>query len=211
MGIFRNWPYTNFHDLNLDRILDRTKEAEEAAQQAANDAATSAAGIAAANSKSTEALSKANAAVNTANGAAADAEQALTYSRAKAQHCFEIIIDDQNSAITITDCATGEVIASEDDLKSVMYVCNKFFGTDWTIAGAIDLTPADYEYPNMSEVPMIKIVNTYQPIYAGYATLSFNARGNLSLSWLKPGNTPAVKTLTIGANANFIYANCTIA
>lgn len=42
MSIFRGWPYTNFHDLNLDRILERT-QASEAAAQAAEAAAEAAA------------------------------------------------------------------------------------------------------------------------------------------------------------------------
>lgn len=34
MGVFEHFPYTNFHDLNLDRILERTAKAEKDAAEA---------------------------------------------------------------------------------------------------------------------------------------------------------------------------------
>ena len=46
MGIFEHFPYSNFHNLNLDRILERTKAAEEAAQAAEAAAEAAAASIA---------------------------------------------------------------------------------------------------------------------------------------------------------------------
>lgn len=46
MGIFEHFPYSNFHNLNLDRILERTKKAEEDASAAAQAAETAAAAIA---------------------------------------------------------------------------------------------------------------------------------------------------------------------
>ena len=71
MGLFEHFPYTNYHDLNLDKILERTKEAEEAV--AASEAAVlaAAADMAAADAKATLALS-------TANTAAGNASSALT-------------------------------------------------------------------------------------------------------------------------------------
>lgn len=38
MGLFEHFPYTNYHDLNLDKILERTKEAEVAVEAAKNAA-----------------------------------------------------------------------------------------------------------------------------------------------------------------------------
>lgn len=206
MGVFEHFPYTNFHDLNLDKIMKRTNEAEANAQQAANDAAAAAAGIAAANSKSTEALSKANAAVNTANGAAADAEQALTYSRAKATHSFEIIIDDQNSTITVTDCATGDVLTP----LTAWQLVNAMFGLALTAADLVSPTLAAIAYPEAADWPNVKIVNAYQPIYVAEGTVAFQTNGYLSITWLKPGSTPAMKTLTCSMNQGFTYSNCTI-
>lgn len=46
MGIFEHFPYSNFHDLNLDRILERTQAAETAAQAAEAAAEAAAASIA---------------------------------------------------------------------------------------------------------------------------------------------------------------------
>lgn len=46
MGIFEHFPYSNFHDLNLDRILERTQAAEEAVQAAEAAAEAAAASVA---------------------------------------------------------------------------------------------------------------------------------------------------------------------
>lgn len=73
MGLFEHFPYTNFHDLNLDKILERTKAAETAvaaSAQAAEDAADLA----------RTADDNATLALNTANSAASDASDALTAS-----------------------------------------------------------------------------------------------------------------------------------
>lgn len=77
MGVFEHFPYTNFHDINLDRILERTKEAEEAIGQTqdALDAAVN--DMHAADLKATLALNTANAAANTANQANTKADTAL--------------------------------------------------------------------------------------------------------------------------------------
>lgn len=85
MGLFEHFPYTNYHDLNLDKILERTKEAEEAV--AASEAAVlaAAADMAAASAAATNAVNTANAAsaaasnaVNTANAANTAAGNAQT-------------------------------------------------------------------------------------------------------------------------------------
>lgn len=102
MGVFEHFPYTNFHDINLDRILERTKEAEEAAQQAADDAG-------AIHDEATQALQTANLAQgiainarNTANSAASaassavnTANNALTAAQANAIHEYSITVDGQ--------------------------------------------------------------------------------------------------------------------
>lgn len=207
MGIFEQFPYTNFHNLNLDKILKRTAEAEEAvraseaaALQAAADAAASAAGIAAAESKADTAL-------NTANTAATTAANALTYSQAKATHSFEILIDDQNSTITVTDCTTGEVITP----LTAWQLVNAMFGLNLTAADLIQFSDVTkLAYPNAAEWPNIKIVNAYQPIYVAEAVVAFNPRGYLSMTWLAPGNSPTLKTLICSMNMGFTYQFCTI-
>lgn len=79
MGIFEHFPYSNFHDLNLDRILERTKAAEAAAQAAEAATEAAAADMAAADAKATLALNTANSidakatlALNTANSVATE-------------------------------------------------------------------------------------------------------------------------------------------
>lgn len=78
MGVFEHFPYTNFHDINLDRILERTKEAEEAIgqTQAALDAAVS--DMQSASSDAAAALNAAGNAVSTAQTAANDAATAIS-------------------------------------------------------------------------------------------------------------------------------------
>ena len=85
MGLFEHFPYTNFHDLNLDVILQRVKSAETAAASSAEDAAASAAiaqgledQISAAVANSANAVSAASNAVSTANTAASNASTALS-------------------------------------------------------------------------------------------------------------------------------------
>lgn len=71
MGLFEHFPYTNFHDLNLDVILNRVKTAETSAIEAAEDAAGS-------HQQASEAVATANQAVATANQAVSSAQQAVT-------------------------------------------------------------------------------------------------------------------------------------
>lgn len=78
MGIFEHFPYTNFHDLNLDKILERTQEAEEAVETSAQQVQDAASDMAAASAAAANAVSVANGAVSTANTAATSAAQAAT-------------------------------------------------------------------------------------------------------------------------------------
>lgn len=77
MGIFEHFPYTNFHDLNLDKILERTKEAETAVAASAEAAAQAAADVAQAAADATLALNTATQALNTAAQALNAANSAL--------------------------------------------------------------------------------------------------------------------------------------
>jgi len=43
MGLFENWPYTNFHELNLDWIVKRLRAVEDIREEAASSAASAAA------------------------------------------------------------------------------------------------------------------------------------------------------------------------
>lgn len=110
MGLFEHFPYTNFHDLNLDVILQRVKNAETAAASSAEDAAGSQAHADEALTKATNALSTANtaasdaataksnaaSAVSTANSAASSASDAVTAAQAA-----------QTAAETASTAATG--------------------------------------------------------------------------------------------------------
>ena len=78
MAIRRLFPYTNFHDLNLDVIIERVNEAEAAAAASAADVAAAAADMAAADAKATLALSTANSASTAAGNAATAAGNAQT-------------------------------------------------------------------------------------------------------------------------------------
>lgn len=82
MGIFEHFPYTNYHDLNLDKILERTKEAEQAV--AASEAAVleAAADMAAASAAATNAVNTANAASNAATNAVNTANSAVNTANA---------------------------------------------------------------------------------------------------------------------------------
>ena len=67
MGIFQHFPYSNYHDLNLDRILERTQAAEEAVQAAEAAALQAASDVASAASDASAALIAANQALAIAN------------------------------------------------------------------------------------------------------------------------------------------------
>lgn len=77
MGLFEHFPYTNFHDLNLDTILKRTEEAEEAVTAAAQQVEDAAADMAAADAKATQALTNSNNALEIASDLAAEYAPAI--------------------------------------------------------------------------------------------------------------------------------------
>ena len=77
MGLFNRFPYTNFHELNLDWIIEKVKEMNAQAVKVSSEA----------NNKSTESLEKSSQALttsenalNTANGSDEKATQALNNS-----------------------------------------------------------------------------------------------------------------------------------
>lgn len=125
-----------------------------------------------------------------------------------AAHLFEIIIDSSNSAITVRDCSSGEKLSTEADPAKVYEVCNRFFNTTWSAADLADLTPESYEYPNITEAPIVKIVNASGQGWISYARPSFDANGKLYLAWRNP-NTQLVEKIIIDPTDDFTYANCT--
>lgn len=103
MGVFEHFPYTNFHDLNLDKILERTLEAEEAVeasaqqvQDAADDMAAAQAAAANAVTTANSAVATANNAITAANSAATTADNAITIANsaiAAAVHYYEFSVN----------------------------------------------------------------------------------------------------------------------
>lgn len=89
MGVFEHFPYTNFHDLNLDKILKRTQEAEEAVEASAQLVQDAAADMAAAKAAATNAVNTANSATTTADNAVTIANSAL----AAAVHYYEFSVN----------------------------------------------------------------------------------------------------------------------
>lgn len=232
MGLFEHFPYTNYHDLNLDKILERTKEAEEAV--AASEAAVlaAAADMAAADAKATLALSTANTAsnnattalntantadgnattaLNTANTAAGNASTALTnstnalhYAQAKAQILYEIFYDVTNSELTVTDCTSGTVISSEADPLACSGVAGRILKG---VSG--NFTPMDaasYVYPNCPEVPLIKFVyGSGTSSHIAYPAMSYQTLFGLMLSYVGPNGT--ARTFYVQSNQSFTFAN----
>ena len=105
MGVFEHFPYTNFHDLNLDKILERTKAAETAvaaSAQAAEDAADLA----------RTADDNATLALNTANSAASDASDALTASGNAVNTANNAANDAASALSAVASVATPAVVLS---------------------------------------------------------------------------------------------------
>lgn len=123
-------------------------------------------------------------------------------------HLYEIIIDSINSAISIRDCATGGYLSTEIDPAPVYEVCNRFFNTTWSVDDLTTLTPENYEYPNINEEPVIKIVNASGQGWISYARPSFDGTGKLYIAWRNP-NTQLVEKIVIDPTDDFVYANCT--
>ena len=99
MGLFEHFPYTNFHDLNLDVILKRVKDAEAAAAESAEDAAGSQA-------HADEALTKANTALSDAATAKSDAATAKS-DAATAKSDAAIAKSDASSAVSAAASAVN--------------------------------------------------------------------------------------------------------
>lgn len=120
MGLFEHFPYTNYHDLNLDKILERTKEAEEAVAASEAAALAAAADASAADGKATTALNTANNAKNTADQAALDA--------GAAQDTADQAILDAAAALGVANSALTPVVVSSSD----------WIDTDNTTVGILD-------------------------------------------------------------------------
>lgn len=119
MGLFEHFPYTNFHDLNLDVILQRVKSAEAAAASSAEDAADSAAiaqglddQIAAAVANSANAVSAASNAVSTANSAASNASTALSTANTAASNA--------STAVSTANTAASDAAIAKSDASSAV-------------------------------------------------------------------------------------------
>ena len=107
MGLFEHFPYTNFHDLNLDVILKRVKDAEAAAASSAEEAAGSIA-------QAEAAVSTANAANTTANAANTTAQQALN-SATSANTAAQQAISDAAAALAAAEASEFEIINIQCD------------------------------------------------------------------------------------------------
>ena len=105
MGIFEHFPYTNFHDLNLDKILERTQAAEEAVETSAQQVQDAASDMAAASAAAANAVSVANNAANAANNAVNTANSASTTANTA--------INTANNASTVASNAAASASAAE--------------------------------------------------------------------------------------------------
>lgn len=108
MGLFEHFPYTNFHDLNLDKIVENTKEAKAAAAAAEAAALAAAADASVADTKATNAFNLANTAKGIADQAVLDA--------AAAQHTADQAILDAASAATAAANGPTPTFVNYDDL-----------------------------------------------------------------------------------------------
>lgn len=126
MGLFEHFPYTNFHDLNLDVILKRVKDAEAAAAESAEDAAGSQAHADEALTKATTALNTANTAasnastaVSTANTAASDAATAKS-DASSAVSAAASAVNTANQALEYTSAVFTKITANITDPDNVL-------------------------------------------------------------------------------------------
>ena len=82
MGLFEHWPYTNFHNLNLDWIIGKVKDIDNNVNSAASSAESAASSAESAANSSVEAAASASAAETSASGLSeAVAEMAVTNAR----------------------------------------------------------------------------------------------------------------------------------
>lgn len=135
MGIFEHFPYTNFHDLNLDKILERTHEAEAAAAASAEDAAQAAADAALALNTANAANTAAGNAVNTANSALAAIPTIITI------NCSG------SSAVMDTELTYDEVAALVANNKVVFRV-----NDDGNLAPSPTIRPLLWEYSGQNRI-----------------------------------------------------------
>lgn len=125
MGIFEHFPYTNFHNLNLDKILERTKEAEAAVAASAEDAAQAADDAALALNTANSAYNKAMQALNTANDANDAADNAVNTANSALAASTPTIITincSGTSAVMDTELTYDEVAALVANNKVVFRV-----------------------------------------------------------------------------------------
>lgn len=107
MGLFEHFPYTNFHDLNLDVILNRVKTAETSAIEAAEDATQAAESAQALSGQIANANNTANSALSTAQQANTTAEEALAAAQqgATAEVLSDFFDDDRSTVRTTSHYA----------------------------------------------------------------------------------------------------------
>lgn len=115
MGLFEHWPYTNFHDLNLNWIIDRIKFIQNAVP-VVTEAMENAAASAEASAESAEASSEsASAAALSAESAEASAESAAE-SAAAAAGIVGYVTPEMFGAVG--DGVTDDITAIQDCLNS---------------------------------------------------------------------------------------------
>lgn len=150
MGIFEHFPYTNFHDLNLDKILERTHEAEAAAAASAEDAAQAAADAAQAADDAALALNTATQALNTANAANTAAGNAVNTANSALAAAIPTIITincSGTSAVMDTELTYDEVAALVANNKVVFRV-----NDSGNLAPSPTIRPLLWEYSGQNRI-----------------------------------------------------------
>lgn len=136
MGLFEHFPYTNFHDLNLDIILARVKKSATDAADAAADAAQAASNVVAALTAANQAIAQATAAQaaaeTAANAAQTAADAAEEAAEIAAREAGLEIIDvygdlDTNSITDVQTDYTWEQLCNKVATGKVFF---RIFNTD---------------------------------------------------------------------------------
>lgn len=198
MGLFEHFPYTNFHDLNLDVILKRVKDAEAAAAESAEDAAASAAIAQNIESIAVDAQTKANIALPLAR----------TAEGKTAKHSFyEIIYDTIQHSVKVTDLYTGEVVSTESNPMAVYALANRMFAIDE------DRPPTSASQlvdPASSVTPMIKLVYVSSGFicWASWATATYEGFEGFSIQFFDSFEH-TMANISFATGGNFVYANST--
>lgn len=212
MGIFEHFPYTNFHNLNLDRILKRTADAEEAVKTSEAAALQAAADVASAEAKATTALNTANSALNTANTANTTANSA--YALAKTSPLFELVYDAIDSAVRLTNCITGEVVANETDkLITSGQAASILFNHPlrYLIDVLPPVDPSYLMYPNVIQMPIVKVViRATGKLYFAEAIASFSLSNGICITFNDPADGSIKKIIGTG-NTSFNFASLNFA